>query len=128
MTATDRLRALLDERGVKWQDNSDKSVLNTTWNYKKCWFNEFPGRWTVWGMADRGTPEQAVEATLGCGECAMTSLDTGNEAAYEHYEHIMHCKHCHHEFGYVQYNEDGGTWMDEPPRYCPNCGMRVVVE
>lgn len=66
-----------------------------------------------------------LNATLGNGECEMDVLDTGNEAAYEHYEYIMHCANCHHEFGYVQYNEDGDTWMDDKPRFCPNCGKAV---
>lgn len=82
------------------------------------------GDQSVWDWNTR-TPEQAIAATLGRGECEMNVLDTGNEAAYEHYEYIMHCANCHHEFGYVQYNEDGGTWMNEKPRFCPNCGRKV---
>lgn len=65
MTATDELRHMLDERGVEWRDSSDENVLHTTWNDMNCWFNEFPDGWTAWGMAMRGTPEQAVAATLG---------------------------------------------------------------
>ena len=56
---------MLDERGVEWCDSSDENVLHTTWNDMNCWFNEFPDGWTAWGMAKRGTPEQAIEATLG---------------------------------------------------------------
>lgn len=58
--------------------------------------------------------------------CQIEMIDTGNKAAYEHYEHIAHCHSCHHEFGYVLYNEDGDTWQDEKPNYCPNCGAKVV--
>lgn len=65
MSATERLRELLDERGVEWCDSSDENVLHTTWNDMNCWFNEFPDGWTAWGMAKRGTPEQAIAATLG---------------------------------------------------------------
>lgn len=57
--------------------------------------------------------------------CKVDVLDTGNEAAYEHYEYIMHCRSCNHEYGYVQYNEDGDTWQDEKPNYCPHCGAKV---
>ena len=57
--------------------------------------------------------------------CKMDVLDTGNEAAYEHREYIMHCESCHHEFGYVLYNEEGDTWQNEKPRFCPNCGRKV---
>ena len=74
------------------------------------------------------TEAEAIEAwnTRHERTCEVTDIDTGNEAAYEHYEHIMHCKSCHHEYGYVQYNEDGDTWMDELPNFCPNCGAKVV--
>lgn len=58
--------------------------------------------------------------------CRVELIDTGNEAAYEHYEYIAHCHSCHHEFGYVLYNEDGDTWQDELPNFCPNCGARVI--
>lgn len=65
MSATEELRRLLDERGVEWRDGSDENVLHTTWNNLNCWFNEFPDGWTSWGMSMRGTPEQAIAATLG---------------------------------------------------------------
>ena len=57
--------------------------------------------------------------------CRVELIDTGNEASYEHYEYIAHCHSCHHEFGYVLYNEDGDTWQDELPNFCPNCGCKV---
>ena len=58
--------------------------------------------------------------------CRVELIDTGNEAAYEHYEYIAHCHSCHHEFGYVLYDENGDTWQDELPNFCPNCGAKVV--
>lgn len=97
------LHAFAELFGFDWTDESD-----WTWHDVAC------------AMAD------AVDAaTVGVGTCNVEIIDTGNEAAYEHYEHIMHCQHCHHEYGYVQYNEDGDTWMDEPPKHCPNCGKRI---
>ena len=56
---------MLDERGVEWSDSSDENVLHTTWNAMRCWFTEYPDGWTGWGMAMSGSPEQAIEATLG---------------------------------------------------------------
>lgn len=107
MTATDILRRLLDERGVEWEDSSDENVLHTTWNDMECWFNEFPDGWTAWGMAKRGTPEQAIDATLGRGTC---------EVEYVSDWMGWHCKAC------------DMLWQglrDQRPRYCANCGRRV---
>lgn len=114
MTATDKLRRMLDERGVEWCDSSDENVLHTTWNDMDCWFNEFPDGWTAWGMAKRGTPEQAIAATLGAGTC--------HNVSYRLDESRFHCSEC----------ERGGWWedvadgRDKVPRYCPNCGRKVV--
>lgn len=65
MSATERLRAMLDERGVPWKDYGHE---NHTW-------------WGEWHAENRAsvnglflkvegvvTPEQAIEATLGRGE------------------------------------------------------------
>ena len=60
--------------------------------------------------------------------CDMDVLDTGEVADYECNEHIMHCCNCGAEFGYVLYSEDGDVSMDDKPRFCPNCGARVVGE
>ena len=73
-------------------------------------------------------PEQAIEATLGCVECKVDVLNTGDCAGYECSEYIMHCNACGHEFGHVLYNEDGDVWMSEPPNFYPNCGRKVVDE
>lgn len=107
MTATDELRRLLDERGVEWGDSSDENVLHTTWNGMNCWFNEFSDGWTAWGMAMGGTPEQAVEATMGRGTCRMETEESC--------QNWMSCSECHADY----YN-------DQPINYCPNCGRRVV--
>ena len=64
-SSTERLRALLDERGVEWSDASDDDIQHTTWNTASCWFSEFGDGWTAWGMSKPGTPEQAIAATLG---------------------------------------------------------------
>ena len=65
MTATDELRRLLDERGVEWEDDSEEWIKHTSWNDANCWFNEYPDGLTAWGMINRGTPVQAINATLG---------------------------------------------------------------
>ena len=112
MSATEELRRMLDERGVEWRDSSDKNVLHTTWNAMNCWFNEFPDGWTSWGMAMRGTPEQAIEATIG-RTCRMLP----GRPYYDMGEEGYTCSEC-------------GSWakLDWVARYCPNCGAKVVEE
>lgn len=73
-------------------------------------------------------PEQTIATTVGAETCGVDVLNTANCASYECCEYIMHCKHCQHEYGYVQYNEDGDVWMDEPPKFCPNCGRRIEAK
>ena len=58
--------------------------------------------------------------------CSMDAVDTGEQADYECREHIMHCSNCGTEFGYVLYGEDGDVSMDDKPKFCPECGKRVV--
>lgn len=127
MTATEELRRMLDERGIEHVDFNMTDKFLTMFGdgehdgaYTE---NSVDTILTVYGAS----PAQAIDATLGRGTCRIGMLDTGDTAAYEHYEHIMHCEECHHEFGYVLYNEDGDTWMDERPHYCPNCGREVTA-
>ena len=60
--------------------------------------------------------------------CSMDVIDTGEMADYDCCEHIMYCKSCDAEFGYVLYSEDGDVDMDDKPKFCPECGARVVGE
>lgn len=116
MTATEELRCLLDERGVRWRDSSDKDLLHTMWDGMDCWFDEFPDGWTAWGMTKRGTPAQAVEATLGRGECRVDSSHGFTDPYTQtRYEVALSCGHTL------------ASWDDrEPPSFCPWCGARVV--
>ena len=114
MTATDTIRAMLDERGVEWTEPSNDERSRTTYwtaGLLNCTAVEFDdGVVNVSLTAYRVTPEQAIEATLGRGECT----DTGR--------YCFTCSECgwtanepHHAFG--------GFW----PNYCPNCGRKVRV-
>lgn len=120
MRQTDRLRELLDERGVEWHEPTMKP--NTTW---------FPDAYGIncrvkpWGDAlcvkRYGlTPERAIEATLG-----MTCRDTESDPT----------DFCCSECGARMYTEtadtytmlagDGRTIIGRP-NFCPNCGRKVV--
>ncbi len=116
MTATERLRQLLDERGVEWIDFDGEPTWmgNDRMHYarQECSCDEPTDEVTVYHL----TPEQAVEATLGRGTCRMTLADLRGPA----YTDVYECSECGHQT--MVY-----TVMDEsePPRYCPNCGRRV---
>lgn len=70
MTATERLRQLLDERGVEWIDFDGEPTWmgNDRMHYarQECSCDEPTDEVTVYHL----TPEQAVEATLGSDEVA----------------------------------------------------------
>ena len=91
--ATERLRAMLDERGIEYIEND----FGITWSY----YNDphtatesMDGTLIVTGL----TPEQAIEATLGRGECER--LQDENERlrsclsdSAENAKQIMHEAH-----------------------------------
>lgn len=106
-SATDRLRALLDERGVEHVDAEDGHTQHTWWSDgdHEIAASNSGERLAVYNL----TPEQAVAATLGPGTCR----DVGRYAFV--------CSECgwasdepHHALG--------GFW----PKYCPECGRKVV--
>lgn len=116
MTATDELRRLLDERGVEWrkaphysgesQDNETIFEGNGIEWYTNDHMN---GRLGLRALRYEVTPEQAVEATLGRGECHV---------AYKHPEYPCSndeiCSECGASFYFI-----------EEVNYCPNCGRKV---
>ena len=107
-SATERLRALLDERGVEHYDGTESTLWLKDENGYRASADEVDNgmmQLHVWCT----TPEQAVAATLGPGTCR----DVGRYAFV--------CSECgwasdepHHVLG--------GFW----PKYCPECGKRVV--
>ena len=115
MTATDELRAMLDERGVEWQKPKDiMSRIKTVWR---------DGPWEYTAIETRGgefsvyvehrywlTPAQAIEATLGRGEC-----------------HVIATKKLGELFGYrLSCGHSMVNLFDDRPDYCPWCGAEVV--
>ena len=111
MSATERLRALLDERGVEWRP--------IAWNPKKETFyytsegvgfcaDEYVDGVKIYTDAIIA-PEQAVDATLGPGTCEL-ELNTDMTA--------VRCDACGHVM------PPGTDLMSV--NYCPNCGRKVV--
>jgi len=136
MTATERLRQLLDERGVKWRASKAPMAI-TSWHgahgFKFVAMN--PKGTTDYLLVQTNTfeewphlsPEQAVEATLGRGTCDMEFTcaaqfgDPNDEDSYFEIG-MFRCTVCGTET-YGMWNDDDEC--REWPRYCPNCGRRV---
>jgi hypothetical protein len=112
--ATDRLREMLDERGVKWwpmHNNGYYRERDTEFvvDGKKHTAHEWGDGLAVYGLS----PEQAVAATLGAGTCVMEyggNVAEGTARAMD----VYFCSEC----GSPNYN-------DCMPYYCIYCGKAV---
>ena len=112
---TERLRALLDERGVEWWQKK----RHTCWKVGKGQEVEI---WRAWEAPDGSitlkvdyiyhlTPEQAIAATLGSGECHEVMID----------RFFRGCGECGYMWEYMY-----GIGKRVRPNFCPNCGRRIV--
>lgn len=119
MSATERIRAMLDERGVEWRERvwGGKHSVTTFWHARGVRWHYRENRFgEVRLHADGLTPEQAIEATLGRGTCEVVSklLIEGEYVPSSYYEFEMECG-------------EGFKWDESiPPRCCPSCGRMVV--
>ena len=124
MSATDDLRALLNERGVEWCAGEDEYDRKTHWESNGLtweYFNDDNGdAWLGFlGACESDvSPEQAVEATLGRGTCHPIISDnlTESEGTGDAWADCSECGHL--LFVLTDPNS-------EPPNYCPNCGKEV---
>ena len=125
MTATDTLRAMLDERGVRYtKAAAAEGVLLVV---------EISGEQYFILVRDNGagiemwsryfTPEQAIAATLGTGTCEADETETikcwvkcKDEPSTEHMDfiHVMECTECGHTYEHVNGDYE----------YCPRCGRK----
>lgn len=115
MTVTDELRRMLDERGVEW-DYGITGATTTRFSVNGIDLTFTPMRDGL-VCSTILTPEQAIEATLGRGECHITVED--NLAETEGMGDVwLECSACHWQMPL------------EPTtplfNYCPNCGAKVV--
>lgn len=128
MTATEKLRHLLDKRGIEWgniKDDGSESDYLTGWQVdgNRVVATEWPvsGGLTVEVIRHHLTPEQAIEATLGLETCRNISNPPSG----------FLCSEC----GWGDFAEPSHllttakfTDSDGGPNYCPNCGAKVVSE
>ena len=115
MTATDTLRAMLDGRGVEhWDTVGITEYRGENDRTVRCYARSEPMTLDVAIIA--APPEQAIEATLGRGECEVVGVfrhDYEGGYAGTEYQHVLSCGHT--------------TWWgeDDSPDYCPRCGRKV---
>lgn len=119
MTATERLRQLLDERGVEWEE-PDPYQDATAWvgsnnieyvAHEGISFDGPTGRLILFCL----TPEQAVEATLGRGTCKVVGhgMTVCDDAEFHWYG-----LSCGHRLRTL--------WAaDTVGMYCHECGRKV---
>lgn len=128
MSATDDIRVLLGEHGVKCEIHDTKKRKDTRWDFRglsHAMFSEYRDGMTVFVMSGvLWTPEEAIAATVGDTDATPTRQDgvetchvmTIGEFNGEGTEYYDVCSNCGYEFD------------DDPLNYCPNCGRRVVAE
>ena len=117
MTATEAVRRMLDERGVEWvgtdfTEPTSGHATNTSLDHDHhdAVFTEYVDG-TVLRLFDL-TPEQAIAATLGRGECHVKAVrKLGDSFGFK-----LSC-------GHSMVNP-----FDDRPDYCPWCGRKVVGE
>ena len=124
MSATDELRRLLDERGVEW----DGTEAVTFWNdYSSCAFDGNNGEKVT--VHFRCTPEQAVDATLGRGECHTVSMDCFgnppyNQSGLNGNSTACGCSECGAPWSTMGVFR--GNALKHNFKACPICGRKVV--
>ncbi len=105
MSSTDELKALLDERNVEYKERDmyTRSVFHWGEPLHGAMFTA-SGEWTEL-VVENPTPQQAIDATLGRGECrrVMDSIDLFNTWV---------CDHCGHP-------------LDASDNFCCGCGWKV---
>ena len=121
MTATDELRAMLDEREVKWTKRDG-------WSYWRTYWHTLDGRHvegTQHYCSDvlhvgisRTTPAQAIEATLGRGTCRNIHPQKDTLDCFW-------CSECDAATGWSKTDRDGVLY---PFKFCPSCGRQVTDE
>lgn len=115
MTATEELRAMLDELGVEWRESANTlGCVFTRWHSPL-----FGDEVCAMENGEEGlvlfdhfmTPQQAIEATLGRGECNIEYAGLSDD---DQWSYDLSCGHSVTLMG------------RDNPRFCPHCGAKVV--
>ena len=115
MTATDRLRAMLDERGVEWTKPSglnSRFADSMTFIGDVAIVSEIDGSDLLRINFD-GTPEQAIDATVGRRTCNVEYADDVPDSTKKVLG-VYFCSEC-----------GSPTYNDVCPTYCMYCGAKV---
>ena len=105
---TELLREGLAERGIEWRGWIEGVTLVGDW----CFVEYSNGRLAA-TCEPTLTPEQAIAATLGSGECEMEH--DGEIVATALKLSVWFCSEC-----------GSPTYNDMKPFYCQYCGAKVV--
>lgn len=110
MTATEKLRRLLDERGVEWRrtphyssESQDNETVFAGDGIEWYANDHLNGRLGLRALRYEVTPAQAIDATLGRGTCEWCA-----DGKFDG-QTVMMSNH-----GWQRIN------------YCPSCGRRIV--
>ena len=104
MTATERIRAMLDERGVEWTvpDESWNQDSITYWKVGSIKWVAFESEndtlWLNCNSVTDLTPEQAIAATLGATDAKPTQVESSGTC--HDLVHVVRCRDCKHCMSY----------------------------
>lgn len=130
-TATERIRAMLDERGVEWRGGLPTETIVTD-PIDVLYVQRTDGMIHVY-IRSYLTPEQAIAATLG--SCNRSSNCTNGEQTGTCHDEGDPSDFCCSECGVRMFTDTGDTYtmiasdgrtIIKHPNFCPNCGRRIV--
>lgn len=128
MTATDELRRMLDERGVKYSYEcvTEGTLFVVTRDVRIYYILAREKGFEVW--SNWLTPEQAIAVTLGSCNCSDNCTNSERtETCYDTGEsRIFHCSECGLGLDDVFIDDEEYYPFADFPRFCPNCGAKVV--
>ena len=114
-SATEELRRMLDERGVKWRGGLPTETMVEADGLDLLYVALPDGRVRAF-IRNYLTPEQAVEATLGRGTCSIRGGECDQCGAHIHRDAVLF---------WVPAGGGMRTVESRDVSYCPNCGRRV---